>query len=168
MKLTKLLTALVVVGASTIASAVTTTTQTPAGVINLTVTSNCVINSGLAGVGSIAVTPFLGSGDFVSSPDTAIFNCTSGTSYTVNVVKQADLTSGPNIIPYAAKIFSSTAAAPGFPVTTGSQSGTGTGGGMSALRAQTVSYQYTIVEANYLNAPPGLYSDVTIALTITY
>ena len=167
MKLTKLLTALVVVGASTIASAVTTT-QTPAGVINLTVTSNCVINSGLAGVGSIAVTPFLGSGDFVSSPDTAIFNCTSGTSYTVNVVKQADLTSGPNIIPYAANIFSSTAATPGVPVTTGSQSGTGTGGGMSASQAQTVAYKYTILEADYLNAPPGLYSDLTIALTITY
>lgn len=177
MKLTKLLTALVVISASAVASAATTTQNIangngqvalPAGVITLTVTTNCVINTGLAGVGTIAVAPFVGSGNFVSSPDTANFNCTSGTPYTVNVVKQANLTFGANNIPYTAVISGSTAVAPGVAVATGAQSGAGTGGGMSASRAQTVDYTYTILEANYLNAPPGNYSDLTIALTITY
>ena len=103
----------------------------------------------------------------MSSPDTANFSCTTSTGYTVDVAKQAALT-GAGSIPYSAKIFSSTAPAPGVAVATGAQSGTGTGGGMSLSQRQTVSYKYTILEADYLNAPPGAYADTTLALKITY
>jgi hypothetical protein len=171
MKLTKLLTSLVLIGVSTVASAVDVTQGGPAGSISLGVDKNCVINTGLAGPGAIgSVTPSFGvSGDYLSPADQASFNCTNTTPYVVDVNKQLLGLTGPGgNIPYTAKIYASGKGSNGTAAATGAQSGAGVGGGMSVAQKQTVDYKYKIVEADYLDVPPGTYADLTLALKITY
>ena len=172
MKLTKLLASFVLIGMSAAASAEVVTQLSP-GSLSLNVLKNCVINTGLAGTGPIGgVTPAFGvSGDYESSADEASFNCTNTTSYSVDVNKQLlGLTGTGGNIPYTAKIYSSSKleGANGTPAAIGNQVGAGVGGGMSSGQTQKVAYKYKILEADYLDVPPGSYSDLTLALKITY
>jgi hypothetical protein len=172
MKLTKLLASLVLIGICASASADVVTQASP-GSVSLDISKNCVINTGLSGTGYIgAVQPFLGIGDYLASSDQAKFNCTNTTPYTVDVNKNLLGLTGPVgfNIPYTAKIIASSVGpgGNGTAAALGSQSGGGVGGGMSAAQEHKVTYEYKILGADILDVKPGSYSDLTLALKITF